>query len=277
MLQDTTVLTKLMILFLLLVIGTTFSKKESFTQYIFKDGSKVYDQYYASIYDTIAYDQIKSEYEVGEILHYSVPHKTRVLDIGCGTGNQVNLIAQKGLAAVGLDKSKDMIARANQKFPNLRFIQGDANDSILFNYSTFTHITCFYYTIYYLDNKSLFFQNAFNWLVPGGYLGIHLVDKHKFNNIELNPFTSLNGMKPLQYKQFSYKSSVIKYNERVHAFNESIEQHDKKRKNEHMLYMDTQEDIVSMAQQAGFNVIKILHMIEINYPNHYIYVLQKPF
>ena len=277
MLQKTSILTKLMILFLLLVVVTTFSKKESFTQYIFKDDSKVYDKYYASIYDTIAYDQVKSEYEVGEILQYTVPHETRVLDVGCGTGNQVNLMTQKGIVAVGLDKSKDMIDRANQKFPTLRFIQGDANDSILFNYSAFTHITCLYYTIYYIDNKSLFFQNAFNWLIPGGYLGIHLVDKHKINKIELNPFTSLNGMKPLRYDKFSYKSSVIKYNERVHALNEIIEHDDKKRKNEHMLYMDTQEDIIYMAQQVGFNVIKISHMNKINYPNHYIWVLQKPF
>ena len=135
MLQNSSILTNLMILFLLLVVVSTFSKKESFTQYIFKDDGKVYDKFYASIYDTIAYDQIKSEYEVGEILQYTAPHETRVLDVGCGTGNQVNIMTQKGVSTVGLDKSKDMINRATQKFPTLTFIQGDVNDSILFNYS----------------------------------------------------------------------------------------------------------------------------------------------
>lgn len=128
-----------------------------------------------------------------------------------------------------------------------------------------------------MDNKSVFFQNAFTWLIPGGYLGVHLVDKHKFDKIELNPFTSLNGLKPLRYNQFSYKSSVIKYNERVHALNEYIDQDGKKRKNEHVFYMDTQEDIIHTAQQAGFNVLKMSHMSKIHYPNHYICVFQKPF
>lgn len=277
MLQTASVLTNVMILFLILVVSTTFSQKESFTLYSFKGENNVYDTYYASIYDTIAYDQVKSEYEVGEILRYTSPHASRVLDVGCGTGNQVNSMSQKGFHAVGLDQSKEMIKLATRKFPTLRFIQGDATDAFLFNEASFTHITCFYYTIYYMDNKSFFFQNAFLWLIPGGYLAIHLVDKHTFTQIQLNPFTSFNGTKLLLYEKFSYKSSVIKYNERTHALNEVIEQGGNTRKNEHLLYMDTQEDIISMAQGAGFNVIKKSHMNKINYPNHYICVLQKPF
>lgn len=50
----------------------------------------------------------------------------RVLDLGCGTGDLTDQIAQSGAAVEGLDLSAAMIARAREKYPHLTFIQGNA-------------------------------------------------------------------------------------------------------------------------------------------------------
>jgi SAM-dependent methyltransferase len=57
----------------------------------------------------------------------------RVLDIGCGTGFTTALLAERGLEAVGIDLSDNMIAHARQLYPDLAFDVGsmlsiDAND-----------------------------------------------------------------------------------------------------------------------------------------------------
>jgi hypothetical protein len=48
------------------------------------------------------------------------------------------------------------------------------------------------------------------------------------------------------------------------------------RKHTHDLYMETQKQILSMAQTAGFIMNSQSEMKKVGYYNQYIYVLQKP-
>jgi trans-aconitate methyltransferase len=50
----------------------------------------------------------------------------RILDLGCGTGHLTNQIAARGAGVVGLDKSRAMIERARDLYPQLHFEIGDA-------------------------------------------------------------------------------------------------------------------------------------------------------
>lgn len=50
----------------------------------------------------------------------------RVLDLGCGTGALTARIAARCREAVGIDNSRDMIAKARREHPALRFVEGDA-------------------------------------------------------------------------------------------------------------------------------------------------------
>jgi trans-aconitate methyltransferase len=50
----------------------------------------------------------------------------KILDVGCGTGQLTQKIAERGAAVTGLDSSPDMIGQARQNFPNLRFVLHDA-------------------------------------------------------------------------------------------------------------------------------------------------------
>jgi len=50
----------------------------------------------------------------------------RILDLGCGTGQLTQKIAESGADVVGLDASPDMIGQARQNYPRLRFVLADA-------------------------------------------------------------------------------------------------------------------------------------------------------
>jgi len=54
--------------------------------------------------------------------------KEKILDLGCGTGELTNKIAQTGATVVGLDSSAGMIESARNSFPNIEFVLADAKD-----------------------------------------------------------------------------------------------------------------------------------------------------
>ena len=51
----------------------------------------------------------------------------RVLDLGCGTGELTAKIAELGAEVVALDMDSEMIRRARERYPRLRFEQADAH------------------------------------------------------------------------------------------------------------------------------------------------------
>ena len=73
-----------------------FEQRESF---IFKKGYEIYDDFYANIYDHLVYNNIKTDYEIGQIINSTTPSsQSIILDVGCGTGHHVaKLNAKKRL------------------------------------------------------------------------------------------------------------------------------------------------------------------------------------
>ena len=64
-----------------------------------------------------------------QLVHYytlMVPPGLRVIEIGCGPGNL--LAALKPSEGVGVDFSEEMIQKASQRYPQLRFILADAHE-----------------------------------------------------------------------------------------------------------------------------------------------------
>jgi trans-aconitate methyltransferase len=55
----------------------------------------------------------------------------RILDLGCGTGELTNEIAQRGATVVGIDADANMVARARQQYSHLDFRLADARSFTL--------------------------------------------------------------------------------------------------------------------------------------------------
>jgi len=80
-------------------------------------------------WDAVLYDQ-KHAFVwklASSLLDLLAPQKgERILDLGCGTGQLTAEIAATGAEVVGLDHSPEMIAEAKRLYPDLTFVQGDA-------------------------------------------------------------------------------------------------------------------------------------------------------
>jgi len=261
------------------------------SEFIVKKGSEIYDDFYVKIYDDLVYNQIKNDFEIGTIIETTKPDEASIiLDVGSGTGHHVKEFTDKGFNAQGIDISPSMVAKANKNYPDLDYQTADALKPMTFPPNAFTHITCLYFTIYYIQNKRKFIQNCFNWLMPGGYLVLHLVDKDNFDPIlpAGDPFSIVS---PQTYSNKRITSTVVKFNQFDYKSNFEIFPNDTKalmsetfkdnnngtiRKNEHNFYMPTQKEILSMAKDQGFILVSKIDMVKCQYSQQYLYVLQKP-
>jgi SAM-dependent methyltransferase len=293
------------------VMPEGFSQNERYTM---NRGSNSYDDFYAGIYDLLYKSEERSEYESNQIILATQPDKlnSRFLDIGCGTGCLVDKIRALGYRAEGIDKSAAMIKAGKEKRVSCALRQGDAEDSMVFDRGSFTHILCMNGTIYAFRDKVAFFRNCSHWLQPGGYLIVHLVEPGKFDPIiplgkggfsanpsgkggYTNPSTEIPSGKPRSPQEFSqsritnsaidfidfkYKSAYD-FNQldkgvvvQIETFTDAASNH--VRQNEHTLYMEKERVLLDQAQFAGFLVTGQFTMERYNSdPYQTVYILQK--
>jgi SAM-dependent methyltransferase len=269
-------------------------KREGFQQqqeFLFKKGVDIYDDFYANVYDYLVFNELKNDYEVGMIINQNVPNtKSVILDVGCGTGHHVAKMSQnKNLEVVGIDISPSMIKKAKENYPSLNFQQADALNKDAFQNNSFTHILTLYFTIYCIEDKVRFFNNCMDWLMPGGYLVVHLVDRYKFDPI-LPPGNPLFIVSPQKYAKERITKTKVNFNEFVYnadfklgessdiaIFEEKFKFNDGKvRKQEHILYMNDIGGIMNMAQDAGFLIHAKIDLMKVAYEHQYLYVFVKP-
>jgi SAM-dependent methyltransferase len=248
-----------------------FQQKEPF---VTESGAKVYDAFYAEIYDRLHKTESRAEKETMQIIEATQPDKenSAFLDIGCGTGCAVDVLKRNGYNAVGVDQSVAMIEvgkeRRSAACGNSLSV-GDAMDPLLFERGVFSHILCLERTIYEFVDKVAFFRNCKHWLRPGGYLVLHLVEPTKYNAIV--PLGKPDGFGAIQvetidgkrvtdtaidFVDFKYKSSydfsdlktgVVTQTE---TFTDSAS--NSVRRNEHTLHMSEPTPILEDARYCGF-------------------------
>jgi ubiquinone/menaquinone biosynthesis C-methylase UbiE len=274
--------------------GFVEEKKE----FIKKTGNDIFDEFYVDIYDNLVHDENKNKFEIDRIFKTTGSNPT-VLDVGSGTGHHVNLINNiENSTVIGIDNAPSMIKVAKQNYPDLDFRLANVLDTMQFPPNSFTHITCLYFTIYYIKNKRQFFDNCYKWLQPNGVLVIHLVNMHKFDPIisVANPFILVS---PQSYTDKRITESKVKFdsldykadfqldetistdtatlNKPNAIFKETFKFDNKKsRINEHNLYMSSQKSILAMARDVGFILQSQEEMDGIQYENNYLYTLVKP-
>ena len=143
-----------------------------------------------------------------------------IVDIGCGTGRDVNFFNTNGISAIGVDVSQSEIESARKKFPEWNFEVQNA-ESLKF---TDRSVDAFYMinVIHYVDAKKAMAE-IHRCLRPKGYFFIHfnleIIDKdgNIDHRTDMQDVPSLmSGFKPLQEKVFvRIDKEPIEHNHRI--------------------------------------------------------------
>jgi len=266
------------------------------TPFLMKREEKVYDIFYSQVYDLIMEPQKSGDFVFNYVMKSSKSSKRSLfLDAGCGTGYLVNKLKENGYDAIGIDKSYPMIEYAQNKYVDINLIHGDFEDPMMFDKRIFTHILCTQSTIYFIKDKVSFFRNCFYWLMPGGFIAVHLVDKETFDpivsvgkpsilNIDESPqkyadtriTTTEVDFIDFKYKsqyQFSEDDATVVFTEKfTDASSMNV------RQNEQTMYMNQINDIIKDIQYCGFIEYDKIDMQKLNGDaNQFLYLFQKPF
>lgn len=262
------------------------SSKHNFNKFTDED---IFDEFYVDFYDKTYVEKERINFEKTITLSLINDNKTKILDIGCGTGQFVNQLHDNNRIFVkGVDISEKMLLKAKQKYPKNEFVKKNCSDSLNFYQDEFNIITLLYFTIYYFPNKEQLIENCFKWINPGGYLILHLVNLNKFDpsGEGLNENSEKKSIS-IQDNDFNYSSKFIidkskecKTNDNYSniTYKEYFKFNNNKtvRMNEHNLYGTSQRLILSMALEKGFILREQKHMKDIGASYQYLYILQKP-
>lgn len=258
-----------------------------------------FDKFYATIYQDLFYRDFVDDYEVGIILNKIQPvRQTDALIIGSKTGKHVNSLSKKGYNAYGLESSKDMIISAMNQYPGNRYVLGNGMNQLLFEPEQFTLISILDFTIYNIKNRRTLFENAYRWLVPGGYLALHLINVGGYYDSQVmsakerrfsptisklfdrRPLVNTMGNNDAEIGSYVYKSNI-----RMNTYDpDMIEMYEifthkksgKKYNKTTNFYTPDQSVILSEAKDCGFNMLSQYNLMSNNKPYQFLYILYKP-
>ncbi len=259
-------------------IAGAVPKNSGIVKYL--DNTALYDKFYASIYDQLTQGSVRTQAEVGLMIHEWTKRgedksKFEVLDVGCGTGIAVAAFAKLGVKrVVGLDTSEAMLTQAQTKtIPRttlteeqkaaISWQQGSVEDSTVFQGGQFTHAFLMYFTVYYMADKETMFRNLYYWIKPGGRLVVHVVNKHKFDPM-LESSAPWLGFSLQKYSKERVTKSEVTFDQFKYTgdfdlqdpgaeFRETFDFQDGRvRRQKHTFRMEDMLEIVNLAKVAGW-------------------------
>lgn len=176
----------------------------------------IYDTFYSYMYRRLVHDATRPRVrrEVNIVLKHTRLGRTQspiILDVGCGVGSHLALLSSSKLPQstrlVGLDQSEPMLVQTKKTIAQkkhqvkhirqtpVRLIRGDFESIAIFESQSVTHITAFYFSLYYASDVYKTLDTWISWLKPGGYMCLHLVDPAKFDPVldVANPFVGVSA------------------------------------------------------------------------------------
>ena len=229
-----------------------------------------YDDFYADIHDKLfcVKDRTRNESEI-VYRNTQMDTNSRVLELGAGAGHLAAHLAEMGVdQVVATDRSQTMTNRV-PKHASITAMTMDnrkMTDSMAFEKGQFTHILALNRELYKHSDKVAFFRKCCHWLVPGGYLVVHILDPLEFDatvplaktrayrsksRVDKSTRTSVIEMIDMEYKssyEYDEKTGVLK---QVETMTDGAT--GKVRQNEHAFYMDNAA--LQHAQYAGFSMV----------------------
>ncbi len=141
---------------------------------------------FAEVYDELMSDvPYKKIAEIidSKIKKYNIENNI-ILDLACGTGTLTNELSKKGYEMIGADLSYDMLQIAQEKNPDVLFLNQSMDEFELYG-TVGTIVCCLDSVNYLLDEKRLnkMFKLCNNYLDPDGLLIFDINTEYKFKNI----------------------------------------------------------------------------------------------
>lgn len=126
---------------------------------------------FASIYDSGIAGKGSRRFYYLILREFEAPPGAAALDVGCGTGILLKLLADSyGIAGYGIDAEENMIAAAQKNYPDMQFSVGVCEALPFGNQSMDAVIACMAY--HHFNDKEGFAKEAYRVLKPGGVLYI---------------------------------------------------------------------------------------------------------
>lgn len=183
-----------------------------------RDYKKVQRWYDENIINYLKNGDLLMKSKLDHFLYY-IPKRGLVVDLGSGTGRDVEYFSEKGFKSIGIDFSKEMIlyARKNRKAGTFRY--GDIKEKkVDFKKNTIDGIWDSSSLLTHSETKdvNLFLKKANNWLKKGGVFGFIAMKKSNTHNSqlpreiifnsfsfeEINSLLSSNNLKLIHFQEF---------------------------------------------------------------------------
>ena len=250
----------------------------------FEDAEEIYNDVYASIYDLLWNPQDMLKYEQVSMQDISLADwntkNVHVLDMACGTGPHAQFFKQLGVDYTGVDLSESMLKKARENTPGAKFQKGDITQVHLFPQKSMTHCVLTGFSIYQFANPKLISDNAYQWLQPGGYFVVHLVDPDKYDPIHnlSSPFAAFSLQKyaferqsesSVFFDKFKYTGKLLKQkNEDEALYEETLSYYDKQDNggtkytvNKHRWNMPSKERLIDIFKTSGFRHVENVDLV----------------
>ena len=290
-------------LLVLLMYGLTtwYSSIEGFEDgksLVFHDAAEIYDDTYASIYDVLWNSNEKMKYEevsIQDIILADWPiASVRILDMCCGTAPHACWFKNLGVEYVGVDISDAMIKKAREGCPSAKFQKGDVTNAHLFPQKSMSHAFLLGFSVYMFENAKVLSDNAYQWLQPGGWFVVHMVDPDKFDPLHevASPFAAFSLQKysldrvvdsNVYFDKFKYLGRFNKKKDEDNAsFDETFTYYDKAsndgvkyRENKLQLTMPSKERMINIFQTSGFRHKETVDLVRCGKEYQYLVYFQK--
>ena len=266
------------------------SKSSESSRVVVKTDGDIKDAFYAAVYDDIFTQRVTNAHEVGAIIsqYPDISNQAIALDIGAGTGAYMRAFIKHGITDItGIEPSGAMIAQAKKAHPrlNLNIVKGDPTTITAFKPESFTLVTLLNFEVYHIRNTPQLFANVYEWLKPGGYFVLHLVDPRRFNAASLLGLTQPSSSGNRSRAQNAVKFSDFEYTADVQVFPNDMVQYmevftdDKTgqtRKNVRNFRMPSPQTYIETASEAGFNMLGQIDLVKAHKAYQYFYLFYKP-
>jgi ubiquinone/menaquinone biosynthesis C-methylase UbiE len=250
----------------------------------YEDAEEIYDDVYASIYDLLWNPQDMIKYQQVSMQDISLADwntkNVHVLDMACGTAPNASWFKNLGVDYTGVDISESMLKKARENTPSAKFQKGDITQVHLFPQKAMSHCLLTGFSIYQFQNPKIISDNAYQWLQPGGYFIVHLVDPDKYDPLHelASPFAAFSLQKyslerqtasNVFFDKFKYIGRLNKktgedqatYEETFAYYDKNDNNGSKYRENKHHWNMPSKERMIDIFKTSGFRHVENVDLV----------------